>query len=96
MVFRIETDDNNAQRFVPVEVKIDAVKFGEDFHVLEGLEAGERVVTSANFLIDSESRLRAGGGGMAGMPGMEMGDMKDMEGMKGMETKGTNHSKMKH
>jgi hypothetical protein len=26
------------------------------------------VVTSANFLIDSESRL---GGGMAGMPGME-------------------------
>lgn len=29
------------------------------------------VVTSANFLIDSESRLRAGAAAMAGMPGME-------------------------
>jgi Cu(I)/Ag(I) efflux system membrane fusion protein len=28
------------------------------------------VVPSANFLIDSESRLLAGGGNMAGMPGM--------------------------
>ena len=27
--------------------------------MLEGLAAGERVVTTANFLLDSESRLRA-------------------------------------
>ena len=43
------------------------------------------VVTSATFLIDSESRLRVGGMSMPGMPGMDMGDMKDKD-----------HSKMKH
>ena len=48
------------------------------------LEPGERIITSANFLIDSESRLRSGGGGM--MPGMP-----GMEGMEGMD-----HSRMKH
>jgi Cu(I)/Ag(I) efflux system membrane fusion protein len=70
-------------RFVPVEVKIDTVRYlGDRFHVLAGLKAGDRVVTSANFLIDSESRLRAGGGGMMNMPGMDMGDMKGMPGMK--------------
>jgi len=40
-----------------------AVKIGEsagDFaEILDGLAAGERVVTRANFLVDSESRLRA-------------------------------------
>lgn len=84
VAFRVQ----EANRFVPVEVKIDTVKFGDRFHVLKGLKAGDRVVTSANFLIDSESRLRLGGGDMAGMPGM--GGM-DMGGMKG-----TDHSKMKH
>lgn len=68
IAFRVEAQD----RFVPVEVKISAQRFGEQFQVLEGLKAGEQVVTSANFLIDSESRLKAGGAGMAGMPGMEM------------------------
>ena len=38
--------------------------------VLEGLKRGERIVTSGNFLIDSESRLKSALGGMAGMPGM--------------------------
>lgn len=32
---------------------------GEEFIVLKGLKAGERIVTSANFLIDSESQLQA-------------------------------------
>jgi Cu(I)/Ag(I) efflux system membrane fusion protein len=41
--------------------------------VISGLKAGERVVTSANFLIDSESQLKEALGGMAGMPGMEHG-----------------------
>jgi Cu(I)/Ag(I) efflux system membrane fusion protein len=45
---------------------------GERFQVLEGLAQGERIIASANFLVDAESRL-ATGGGMAGMPGMEMG-----------------------
>ena len=31
------------------------------FEVLDGLQAGDEVVVSANFLIDSESRLQAGG-----------------------------------
>jgi Cu(I)/Ag(I) efflux system membrane fusion protein len=41
--------------------------------VTQGLEAGERVVRSATFLVDGESNLRAATGampGMAGMPGM--------------------------
>jgi Cu(I)/Ag(I) efflux system membrane fusion protein len=71
-----------ADRFVPVEVRIGPLGFGERFQVLEGLKAGEQVVTSANFLIDSESRLEAGAGSMAEMPGMGEGDkggaMKDM------------------
>ncbi len=43
--------------------------------VLSGLSAGERVVTSGNFLIDSESSLKAAasGMGMPGMPGMSQG-----------------------
>ncbi len=42
---------------------------GGRFQVLSGLAQGERIVASANFLVDAESRL-ATGGGMAGMPGM--------------------------
>jgi Cu(I)/Ag(I) efflux system membrane fusion protein len=42
---------------------------GSRVQVLRGLEAGERVVASANFLVDAESRLTTGAG-MAGMPGM--------------------------
>ncbi len=45
-------------QFVPHEVQLGAR--AEGYHaVVEGLEAGQRVVTSGNFLIDSESRLRA-------------------------------------
>lgn len=39
--------------------------------ILRGVTEGERVVASANFLIDAESRLGSGSG-MAGMPGMNM------------------------
>jgi Cu(I)/Ag(I) efflux system membrane fusion protein len=34
--------------------------------VLDGLKAGEEVVTRANFLVDSESRLRASLSAMGG------------------------------
>jgi len=45
-------------KFQPREVKLGVT--GTDFaEVLSGLGAGEQVVTRANFLIDSESRLRA-------------------------------------
>lgn len=69
VVFRVGKDN----LFTPVAVKISPIKFGNQFHVLEGLSAGDKVVASANFLIDSESRLRAGGGAsMSGMEGMDM------------------------
>ncbi len=64
----------SADRFVPVQLKISPLRFEERFHILEGLKAGDKIVTSANFLIDSESQLQAGGGGMAGMAGMSMGE----------------------
>jgi Cu(I)/Ag(I) efflux system membrane fusion protein len=55
--------------FEPREVKV--VRGTEQYYeVIKGLKAGERVVTSANFLIDSESKLKEALGGMAGMPGM--------------------------
>jgi Cu(I)/Ag(I) efflux system membrane fusion protein len=82
VAFRAEGSDH----FVPVEVKVGPYQYGDRFHILAGLNAGDRVVTSANFLIDSESRLRYGGaGGMAGMPGMDMG------GGKGAEKPATEH-----
>ncbi|MCL5743489.1 MAG: efflux RND transporter periplasmic adaptor subunit [Acidobacteria bacterium] len=45
---------------------------GDRIEILSGLSGGERVVTSGNFLIDSESQLKAAaaGMGMPGMPGM--------------------------
>ena len=33
-------------------------KYGDSYEVLSGLEAGERVVSSANFLIDAESKVQ--------------------------------------
>ncbi len=38
--------------------------------IISGLHEGEKVVTSANFLIDSESRLKAAVSGMSTMPDM--------------------------
>ena len=61
--------DKGLGYFEPREVKVGA-KVDDYYEVVKGLKAGERVVTSANFLIDSESRLKEAVGGMAGMPGM--------------------------
>ncbi|WP_296706012.1 efflux RND transporter periplasmic adaptor subunit [Rhodoblastus sp.] len=95
-------------RFLPVQIKISPLPFEDRFQVLEGLNAGDEVVTSANFLIDSESQLQAGGGSMAGMPGMDAGDAsggkkpsakpQEMKGMpeKGSPAKEPDHSKMQH
>jgi Cu(I)/Ag(I) efflux system membrane fusion protein len=56
--------------FEPREVKVGPKVEGY-YEVIKGLKAGERVVTSASFLVDSESNLKEAMGGMAGMPGME-------------------------
>jgi len=61
--------DKGSGYFEPREVKVGA-KVENYYEVIKGLKAGERVVTSANFLIDSESKLKEAVGGMAGMPGM--------------------------
>lgn len=44
-------------RYQPREVKT-GTRSGDHLLILEGLTQGERVVTSGNFLLDSESRLR--------------------------------------
>jgi Cu(I)/Ag(I) efflux system membrane fusion protein len=88
-------------RFVPVQVKISPLQFEDRFQILEGLKAGDEVVTSANFLLDSESRLEAGGGSMVGMPGMDGGGSKTpaakQESPKKGEAAGDNeHYKVQH
>ena len=45
-------------RFEPRKVRL-GMRSGPDVEILDGLSEGETVVTTANFLIDSESRLRA-------------------------------------
>lgn len=56
--------DKGDGRFEPRDVKVGAK--GEGYYaILSGVSAGETVVTSANFLIDSESNLKAALGGMA-------------------------------
>jgi Cu(I)/Ag(I) efflux system membrane fusion protein len=54
----------------PRQVTLGA-RAGDRIQVLDGVAEGERVVASANFLVDAESRLTSGAG-MAGMPGMNM------------------------
>jgi RND family efflux transporter MFP subunit len=59
---------------------------GNRIQILSGLTGGERIVTSGNFLIDSESQMKAaaaGMGGMAGMPGMTNEPMKTPKGQEG-------------
>jgi Cu(I)/Ag(I) efflux system membrane fusion protein len=45
-------------QFTPREVQLGA-RSGDRVAVLSGVEAGETVVVSANFLLDAESNLRA-------------------------------------
>ena len=61
--------------FQPRKVQLGP-KVDNRYIVLGGLKAGERIVTSGNFLIDSESRLKSAAGGM-GMPGMNHGGGAD-------------------
>ncbi len=44
--------------FEPRQVRT-GVRFGDRIQIVLGLDPGERVVTQANFLVDSESRLRS-------------------------------------
>lgn len=50
--------DQGGGSLEPRDLELGA-RVGDDFIVLRGLTAGEQIVTSANFLIDSESQLQA-------------------------------------
>jgi RND family efflux transporter MFP subunit len=76
-------------RFVPQEVKVGVLGNDGMREILSGLEGGEEVVTSAQFMLDSESRFREAVQMM--MPSMKEGAKKEeappsMPGMK-MEEK---------
>ena len=51
----------------PRDVQLGA-KAGDEYIILKGLKPGERIVTSANFLVDSESQLQAAIGSYAPPP----------------------------
>ena len=59
--------DRGGGYFEPREVETSSGG-GGDLVVLNGLKAGERVVTSANFLIDSESQIQAAMGSFSPPP----------------------------
>jgi Cu(I)/Ag(I) efflux system membrane fusion protein len=69
--------------FAAREVKL-GVKADSRFAVISGLTTGERVVTSGNFLLDSESKLQAATSMMGMMGAIGMGDWK-MESARPME-----------
>jgi Cu(I)/Ag(I) efflux system membrane fusion protein len=61
LAFRILPDN----RFEPVEVKLGS-RFGERWQVLSGLSEGDKIVASAVFLIDAESRLKSAASAFGG------------------------------
>ncbi|NOY52408.1 MAG: efflux RND transporter periplasmic adaptor subunit [Deltaproteobacteria bacterium] len=74
-------------KFLPRDVKLGAE--GEGYYqILSGLTEGERVVTSAQFLIDSESNLKEAINKMleAKKVPAKKTAMKEMKNMKGMKT----------
>ncbi|HEX2685092.1 MAG TPA: efflux RND transporter periplasmic adaptor subunit [Kofleriaceae bacterium] len=63
--------------FAPRDVQVGPAT-GDFYPVIAGVAEGDRVVTSAQFLIDSETNLMAAMQGMAmSMPGMDMGKPGD-------------------
>ena len=54
---RVVFVEHGRGRYEPREVGLGAL-MGDHYHVLAGLHEGERVATSANFLLDSESKLK--------------------------------------
>lgn len=78
--------DLGGGRIEPQEVEIGRTT-SEYTEVLAGLEPGQRVVTSAQFLLDSESNLADVMRSMIGQ-GMSMSDMQGMDNMPGMDMGG--------
>jgi YtkA-like len=59
--------DRGSGYLEPREVQLGP-QAGEEYIVMKGLQTGERIVTSANFLIDSESQLQVAIGSYAAPP----------------------------
>ena len=57
--------DGGEGKLEPVEIKV-GTRSGDWFELMAGLADGDKVVTSANFLVDSESQLKAALAGMTG------------------------------
>ena len=73
--------DMGSGALMPHDVEI-GITVGEFTEVLTGLEPGQRVVTSAQFLLDSESNLAEVMRAMMGQMGSsDVGNMQDMPGM---------------
>ena len=68
VVFVARGDGNFEPRKVEIGPRVD-----EQVVILSGLTPGEKIVTSGNFLVDSESRLKTA---MGQMPGMKMEERK--------------------
>lgn len=83
--------DMGSGRIVPQEVEIGRVA-GDYAEVLAGLEPGQRVVTSAQFLLDSESNLAEVMRSMIGM--MNTSDMGSMDMDMDMDTAGAERMDM--
>ncbi|MBI1991753.1 MAG: efflux transporter periplasmic adaptor subunit, partial [Candidatus Omnitrophica bacterium] len=69
---RIVFVDQGQGLFEPRDVEV-GVKAEGSYEVKSGVAEGELVVTSGNFLIDSESRLKAALEGMSGSGGHQHG-----------------------
>ena len=83
--------DRGQGRYEPASVKLGR-RSQDSVEVMEGLKEGDRIVTSANFLLDAESKLMSASSmqGMMGRIGMADWQMRGayegkMEGRRGME-----------
>ncbi|MBI1781952.1 MAG: efflux RND transporter periplasmic adaptor subunit [Sphingobacteriales bacterium] len=81
-------------KFMSMEVKLGALSDGY-YEVIEGLKEGDVIVTSSQFLIDSESNLKAGTSSMQGMPGMKMDSKSEKNGTQNMNDSAMQNMKMK-
>lgn len=84
--------DMGGGALMPHEVQL-GMSAGEYVEVLAGLEPGQRVVTSAQFILDSESNLAEVMRAM--MSQMSPADMRQMQEMPDMNTKGADMKGMK-
>jgi Cu(I)/Ag(I) efflux system membrane fusion protein len=83
--------DRGEGAYVPYPVKLGR-RSQDSVEVLEGIKEGDRIVTSANFLLDAESKLTSASSMQAMMGRIGMGDWQmrgahegKMEGMEGMD-----------